>query len=376
MPEKTVLVTGSLGHTGTYLVKSLIKKGYKITATDLKPMDRKKLMTKETIYSSDLKFENIEHPNVKFIAADLMDKDSLTKLWDGGVNYDIIFHPASLYDYFAPLHILMKINVIGTRNFLEVIYEKQGSNLPRFIHWSTCGVYGEPEYEYKKNEKGKKVKVQADETIAYDPGNHYCTSKMFQELIVYDFYKNKKVPMTIVRPMPIAGKAQLYGMYTIYRSVYKMGKMVVPVMFPKNKELHMPCVHVEDLVEAAIFCAENDKTIGEAYNVGCDPGTQSEFIDHLCHVTGNQTVIIPVWYKLYNIMAKLLEWYFGKEVVKAKKWGTRPTIDGPMLEYITHEYFFSNEKLKKLGFKYIYPKVQDVTADSVRWYIDEGWFDV
>ena len=370
-----MLVTGSLGHTGTYLVKSLIEKGYKITATDLKPMDRKKLMTKETIYRDDLKYENVEHPNVKFIAADLMDKSSLEKLWYDGIKYDIIFHPASLYDYFEPLNILMKINVIGTRNLLEVICEKQGSNPPRFIHWSTCGVYGEPEYEFVKNEKGKKVKVPADETAPYDPPNWYSTSKMFQELVVYDFYKNKKVPMSIVRPMPIAGKAQMYGMYTIYKSVYKMGKMVVPVIFPNTKMLHMPCVHVEDLVDAAIFCGEHDETIGEAYNVGCDECTQTEFIHHLCKATSNESVIIPVWYKLYNVMAKLLEWYFGKEIIKAKKWGTRPKIDGPMLEYITHEYYFSNEKLKKLGFQYKYPKVQDVTEDSVRWYLDNGWFD-
>ena len=57
MTHKNVLVTGAAGHTGTYLVKSLIKSGYKITATDLKPVERKKLMTKETIYSNELKFE-------------------------------------------------------------------------------------------------------------------------------------------------------------------------------------------------------------------------------------------------------------------------------------------------------------------------------
>jgi nucleoside-diphosphate-sugar epimerase len=146
----------------------------------------------------------------------------------------VVFHPASLYDYFAPLHILLKINVQGTRNLLDVICEKQARRLPRFIHWSTCGVYGEPEYEYRKDEHGKKCQVEADETALYDPPNWYSTSKMFQELVVYDFYINKKVPMTIIRPMPISGPAQLYGAFNLYYLIYKMGTMMVPYWFEQR----------------------------------------------------------------------------------------------------------------------------------------------
>ena len=369
------LVTGAHGHTGTFLLKRLIELGYKITATDLNPVEREKLMTKETVFRNDLKFENIQHPNVTFIAADLTKKESLEALWKEGQQYDVVFHPASLYDYFAPLYMLMKINVYGTRNLLEIICEKQPDNLPRFIHWSTCGVYGEPEYEIKKDENGKKYKVPSDETADYDPPNWYSTSKMFQEFVLYEFYQNKKLPMTIIRPQPIAGKAQLYGAFSIFYMVYKFGMMVVPIMYPSERQLHLPIVHVEDLVEAAIFCYEHDETIGEAYNIGSDNCTQGEFMDYLSSVADCQTVVIPIWYKMYNIAAKIMDWWFRKEIIKAKKWGLRPKIDGPMLEYITHEYFFSNDKLKKLGFEYKYPTAFDVTRDTVRWYIDNGWFD-
>ncbi len=371
----TALVTGAHGHTGTFLVKALIDRGYKITATDLKPLERKKLMTKETLYRNDLTQENIDHPNVTFIPADLTDKESLKSLWAEGIKYDVVFHPASLYDYFAPLYILMKINVDGTRNLLEVICEKQPNNLPRFIHWSTCGVYGSTDYEIKKDENGKKYRVPADETAPYNPPNHYCTSKMFQEFVVYEFYQDKKVPMTILRSQPIAGKAQLYGAFNLFYMIYKFGNMIVPVIHPSEKQNHMPAVHVEDLVEAAIFCFQHDETIGEAYIVGCDNCTQTEFMDYLCSITDCTTVILPTWYKIYNLGAKIAEWYFGNQILKARKWKMRPKIDGPMLEYISHEYYFSNEKLKKLGFKYKYPTVTDTVRDSVRWYMDNGWFD-
>ncbi|MHC1591061.1 MAG: NAD-dependent epimerase/dehydratase family protein [Candidatus Helarchaeales archaeon] len=372
---KTALVTGARGHTGTYMLKLLIEKGFKITATDLKPLEREKLMTKEKVFRSDLKYQVIEHPNVTFIPANLMDKDTLRELWFDDIQYDVVFHPASLYDYFAPLHILMKINVTGTRNLLEVICEKQPNKLPRFIHWSTCGVYGEPKYKWVKNERGKKVKVPADETAPYDPPNWYSTSKMFQEFVVYDFYKNKGVPMTIIRPMPISGPEQLYGAFNVYYVVAKMDKMGVPYFFPKKYQLAMPIVHVWDLVRAALFCFEHDETIGEAYNVGCDNCTEGEFMDYCSFVTGADPVIIPIWGVFYKLVQKLVKIIMGRSIKKAEMWGTRAIVDAPMLDYITHDYFFSNQKLKDLGFKYEFPTPFDVAKDSIRWYIDHGWFD-
>lgn len=370
------LVTGALGHSGTYQIKRLIELGYKIVATDLKAPDRKKLMTKETIFRNDLTYLNIEHPDVNFIPADLTDKDSLYALWKEDQQYDVVFHPASLYDYFAPLDLLLKINVKGTKNLLEVIYERQTDNLPRFIHWSTAGVYGEPEYKVKKDAKGKKVLLQADETAPYNPPNYYSTSKMFQEFVVFDFYKNKNVPITILRPIIIAGPHQLYGAYHIFILVYKTGKMLLPVVFPRLKQNHINMCHVEDLANAAVFCYEHEETIGEAYNVGSESCTQWEFLDYLFSISDSETMVIPMWNKIYNFIAKMLLLWFQREMTKARKWGIRSWIDQSMVEYVTHNYYFSNQKLIKLGFKYKYPTVFDVAKDSVRWYLDYKWFEI
>ena len=369
------LVTGGNGHSGTYQIKRLIELGYEIVSTDLKPVDREKIMTKETVFRNDLTYENVEHPSVTFIPADLTDKKSLEVLWADGKDYDVIFHPASLYDYFAPLDLLLRINVEGTENLLEVICEKQDGNLPRFIHWSTAGVYGEPEYEVKKDENGKKYKVQADETAPYNPPNWYSTSKMFQELVVYDYYKTKGVPMTILRPIIIAGPHQIYGAFHMLYMTYKIGMMAVPITHPSYKQLHLNMNHVEDLVNFAVFCYENDKTIGEAYNVGSTSSTQWEFLNYLASVSDADTFVILIWNKLYNAAAKLAKRWYGRETMKARKWGLRPWVDLSMVEYVTHDYFFSNEKLLATGFQNKYPTVFDVVKDSVRWYIDNGWFD-
>jgi len=91
--------------------------------------------------------------------------------------YDFIFHTASLYDYFAQLDILRKINVEGIRNLLDIICKTQDLDHLIFIHWSTCGVYGEP--KYKKDIK--RYPIPADETTSYNPPNNYSISKMEQE---------------------------------------------------------------------------------------------------------------------------------------------------------------------------------------------------
>ncbi|MHA1732676.1 MAG: NAD-dependent epimerase/dehydratase family protein [Promethearchaeota archaeon] len=372
---KRALVTGALGHSGTYQVKRLLELGYEVTATDLQPLDREKLMTKERVFRNDLTMENVDDPNVTFVAADLTDKESLHALWAGGEEYDMVFHPASLYDYFAPLHLLLQINVVGTRNLLEVVCERQAGSLPRFIHWSTAGVYGEPEYEVVRDQRGRKVKLPADETAPYRPPNWYSTSKMFQEVVVHDFWKNHGVPATILRPIVIAGPHQLYGAFHLFYLAHKMGVVPVPVIKPSVKQTHINLCHVEDLADAAIFCAEHEETVGEAYNVGSESTTQWEFLDYLASISDAHTIIIPMWFRVYGAIAGIMRWWCRRETAKARKWGLRPVIDLAMAEYVTHDYFFSNEKLRALGFEYRFPTVFDVTRDSVRWYVDHGWFD-
>jgi hypothetical protein len=62
-------------------------------------------------------------PGVEFIAADLTKKETLYPLFDHDFEFDAIFHPASLYDYFAELDLLRKINVRGIENLLEVMVD-------------------------------------------------------------------------------------------------------------------------------------------------------------------------------------------------------------------------------------------------------------
>lgn len=366
------LVDGAKGHTGTFLIKALLENDKKcnIVATDLPTDSRKELMTKEMLFSKDLGYmiDVLDNPRVEFIPADLTKPGTLEKLFKDK-KYDVIFHLASLYDYFAKLDILRKINVEGTRNLLNIICETQDLNKLRFIHWSTCGVYGEPKYNY--DEKTKYV-IPVDETAPYDPPNNYSISKREQELVVKELEEKKDLKATIIRPAPIFGPYQKYGTYHILFIMKVMGNCSIPLLYPKKHRLMLPSIHVEDLVRAAIFISKKEEAIGEAYNIVHEMVWMDEWIEWLSQQLDLKYSIIPIWFPIYKIFAKFMVWVTKKREKKARKSDMRPLLDTPMAKYITHQHAFSNKKLKDLGYEFKY-NTWTGFKETIEWYIRCNW---
>lgn len=370
-----------MGHTGSFLVKQLIDEGWDVVATDLKPEARNIIMTKEKVFSCNLKYLDCrEWERVKYIPSDLTKKETLKALFadevftEGRKNYDVIFHPASLYDYGASYELLHLVNYDGLNNFLEVIFEhcqKTKAKPPRFMHWSTCGVYGEPRYQ--KNKKGYIYPI--DETAPFNPPNNYSQTKTEQDKLLFrTAEENPDFKYTIVRPAPIYGPYQTYGMYHLYYLPYMVGHFVIPKIFPKKKKLMMALVHVVDLVRAALFLSSKKEAENQIYNVVNDPPLQEQWLECVFNEVGCGMTYVPVPWVLYSLAAKItFQWGKLKEN-KAKKLGTRPIFDLPMIGYITHQYYFSNQKLKALGFEFVYNDFVKGTHETIEWYKENGWF--
>ncbi|MFX1358163.1 MAG: NAD-dependent epimerase/dehydratase family protein [Promethearchaeota archaeon] len=372
--DKLVLVDGAKGHTGTFLIKEILrsKPNWKIIATDLPVEQRSEIMTKETVFSSRFKNINelLENERVTFIPADLTNPASLRVLLEEK-RYEIIFHTASLYDYFAELALLRKINVEGTRNLLNLIEKTQNLTTLRFIHWSTCGVYGEPKYQ--KDEHG--YPIPADETEPFKPPNNYSISKMEQEILLKEFIMNYSLKATIIRPAPILGPYQAYGMFHVFQLIHKTGFGPGVHVYPKRKRYAMPMIHVEDLVRAAIFLSEKDESIGETYNIVIDPCFQENFMEYAADLLNVNYFNFPVWWPFYKILSKLLYKLNKRKEKKARALNSRPPIDTPMTEYTIHQYLFSNKKIKDLGFKYKFPDYRSATKNTVDWYLLNNWLE-
>ena len=136
----------------------------------------------------------------------------------------------------------------------------------------------------------------------------------------------------------------------------------------------MPLVHVEDLVNAAIFLAENDKAIGEIYNVLNDTPLQEQFLEFIYKTLGITFSTIPMSYSFFKLLTKVATSVAKRKERKARKFGFRPKYDLPMVEYLVHQYYFSNKKLKDLGFEFKYNDFKKGILETIQWYIEKGWF--
>lgn len=335
--QLTAIVTGACGFAGSHTTDELIDKGFKVIATDLEAADRKWL-----------------NPKAEFIPADITRLETLEPLFKGGVDY--VFHPAAVFDYEAPWELCEKVNVGGMRNMCQAAHAHK---VRRFVLFSTVSVYGWPEpHELPVKEENPKR-----------PGTNYEKSKMMQEEVGLEYLK-KGMPVTIIRPAPVYGPRNTYGVATM---LFLMAKFPI-LPFPINLNNYFVSVNVKDVAGAALFLANNEKAIGEAYNVAdCSSYTLREFAAHVCPLMGVKVIptFIPrdVLYILGNQVADV-----SRRV--ARYVGGRPLVEKDMVYYLKADYSFSNEKLRALGYVFKYPDVFVGMEETIEWYKENDYLQV
>lgn len=372
MPERVNLVTGAAGFTGMYVVRELLRKGQPVVATDL-PGSLEAPERRRKMRSIGL---DLDDPNLQVVPANLLDLESLEPLFDRPVTH--VFHTASLYDYSAPLERLLRVNVDGTRNLLETM---DLGAVERFIHWSTCGVFGKP---YTAAD-GEKVNVPFDEESPSPkntpddaegpPNTHlvnaYSVSKWRQEKMMWQWERERDLPLTVVRPAPIYGPGSDYGHGGIILAI-ALG--LVPAIPADAKNYITTSVHVEDIAGFACFAAEQDETLGEDYNI-VDNSIISyhEFLHYIALLTGRELYDIPL-VKLDKIQPLLVG------AAKSWRWLEREfgiprvrVFEIQSATYLSSSYWLSNRKSLETDYEYRYPDVKEGLKDTVAWFRDMGW---
>lgn len=236
---KKAFVTGGAGFIGSHLSRRLLTLGWEVDIVD-------NLSTGNR--------ENIPE-GAAFTLLDLSDDGLAAKLPDK--KYDAVFHLAAQssgeISYDSPSYDL-KTNCLSTV-ILSDWCLKKGSQ--RFINISSMSIYGDQE----------KQPVAEDAVAA--PNSFYGIGKYASENYIR-LYSKMGLDTTSLRLFNVYGPGQnmenlRQGMVSIYMAYILKGE---DVLVKGSPDRYRDFIYIDDVIDAVMACLENEKTYGQAYNVG------------------------------------------------------------------------------------------------------------
>jgi len=250
-----ILITGGAGFIGSHLVEKLLE-------------SRNEVYVIDDLSTGDIK--NIEHleSNKKFhLTIDtIFNKRVLQNLVN---KCNTIFHLAAgvgvklLYE--KPFHVI-ETNIRGT----ELVLECANFKKKKVILTSTSEVYG----------KTNKSVFSEDNGIVLGSANKkrwaYALSKAIGESMAMTYYKDKNLPVVVVRIFNTIGPKQTgkYGM-VVPRFIKSALKNKPITIYGSGKQTRS-FIYIDDTIRGLILLAQGKKAIGKIINLGNPEETSIE----------------------------------------------------------------------------------------------------
>jgi len=254
------LLTGGAGFIGSHLSEALVKNRGQVSIID------------------DLStggIENIQHlkgrSGFKYVLDTVMNKQVMAELVDEA---DVIFHLAAAVGVRliveSPVRTI-ETNIKGTEMVLELAAKKK----KLVVIFSTSEVYG------KSN--GVKFSETGDLILGptYKGRWSYAASKIIDEFLALAYYKEKKLPVIIIRLFNTVGPRQTgrYGM--VVPRFVQQALAGEPITVFGDGEQTRTFTHVKDAIGAILKLAEHPGAIGEIFNIG---GKEETSIQNLAYL--------------------------------------------------------------------------------------------
>jgi len=270
MKEKNIFITGGAGFIANTLIQRLIEDN-KITVYDN--------FHRDTLSGSGY----ANHPNINVIKGDVLDFDLLNETMKGA---EVVIHTAGIAGIDTvikkPVN-TMRVNMLGTANALEAA--KRNGVSDRFVDFSTSEVFGS--MAFKSSEQ--------DETVSGSAGEArwtYAVSKLAGEHLAHAYYTQHDLPVVTVRPFNVYGPGQT-GEGAIQIFIKKALKNEDIFIHGDGNQIRAWCF-VDDFVECIFRCLDNDKAVGESFNIGNSRAviTILGLAQTVCRVLGSSSKII------------------------------------------------------------------------------------
>jgi nucleoside-diphosphate-sugar epimerase len=258
------LVTGAGGFIGSFLLRELEKRGYKIRTLFLPEEDATEALGL----------------GVEITRGDITRRETLQGLTKG---IDIVFHLATRVLDWGSMSLFRRVMVDGTRNLLE---ESRGA-IKRFVYFSSLAALGLGRDVVGLNEDAERRRC----------GIPYCDTKIEAEDLVSGLCDEYRIPYTIIRPANVIGPGSVW-VKDVLDAFYRG-----PLPLIDGGRAPGAFVYVTNLVEGAILAAESERAIGRTYHFRDDYDiTWREYLETLGAWIGKKP--------LGNIPFKLA-WFLG-----------------------------------------------------------------
>ncbi len=244
---KKVLITGGAGFIGSHLAEKLLKKGMEVIIID---------------DLSTGSIENIEHlkesPRFSYVLDTVMNRQLMLELVD---RVDLVFHLAAAVGVRLiveqPVHTI-ETNIKSTELVMELCARKKKPILVT----STSEVYGKLNRE-KFNEEDDLVLGSTSRARWC-----YAASKIIDEFLAKAYFKEKGLPVIIVRLFNTIGPRQTgqYGM--VVPKFIRQALLGEPITVYGDGTQRRSFTWVGDVVNALIAIVQDHRAYGEVFNIG------------------------------------------------------------------------------------------------------------
>ncbi|HOT29275.1 MAG TPA: NAD(P)-dependent oxidoreductase [Candidatus Ozemobacteraceae bacterium] len=236
-----ILITGASGFIGSHLVK-VFSKRHRVTAF-LRP-------------TSNTRF--IDRYGPRIVRGELSDGEALAAALTG---QDLVVHAAALAADWGEYREFHRANVEGSLAVLEAL--PPGA---RMIHLSTNAVLGEEDCDRPKPvDAPRRPRLMYPlETVFPSAMNSYRVSKCIAEQLLIRRAENRRVGLTVVRPVWVYGPREFHAGPWEYCKTVLAG---TPAMPGRDGNLFQT-IFVEDLARIILRIAENQASGVAVYNAG------------------------------------------------------------------------------------------------------------
>jgi UDP-glucose 4-epimerase len=271
-----LLITGGAGFVGSHLAEALLARGDEVYALD-------NLSTGSIENIAHLK----SHPKFHYTIDSVMNEPVLAELVDRS---DVVVHLAAAVGVKliveAPVHTI-ETNVHGT----EVVLKLAAKKKKLVLIASTSEVYG----------KSADVPFHEDADLVLGPSHKhrwaYACSKLLDEFLALAYWKERKLPVIIVRLFNTVGPRQTgqYGM--VVPNFVRQALAGQPITVFGDGQQSRSFTYVGDVVRAMVALIDEPRAVGQVFNIGNGYEiTIGDLAERIRALAGSQSEIVRIPY--------------------------------------------------------------------------------